>query len=157
MQTVDGVDLWVDDFVLEGAVATRLKVDARRRDPELFAEDMDPGLLGRLLFMDEGYRTTPGSPQARVSGTSSPTAHSIEQNGTGRPQTSVPQVSHRELGDTHTSQVGSPQGGSPVDAFETDDSFSIPFMGCTLTGWTVPRCRQRRGSTSPRAESSSWT
>ena len=51
MQTVDGVNLWVDDFVLKGAVATRLKVDARRRDPELFAEDMDPGLLGRLLFM----------------------------------------------------------------------------------------------------------
>ena len=67
---------------------------------------------------------------------SSPTAHPIEQNGTGRPQMSAPQVSHRELGGTQTSQVGSPQGGSLVDGFEADDSFSIPFMGCTLTGWT---------------------
>ena len=49
---------------------------------------------------------------------------------------SAPQVSHRELGGTHTSQVGSPQGGSPVDAFEAFGSFAIPFMGCILTGWT---------------------
>ncbi|MEI7706113.1 MAG: hypothetical protein WCK73_16125 [Deltaproteobacteria bacterium] len=47
----DGIDFWLDSFTLDGAKATRLKVDARRRDPELFAEDMDPGLLGRLLFM----------------------------------------------------------------------------------------------------------
>jgi hypothetical protein len=58
----DGVDFCLDSVVLEGAVATRLKVDADRRDPELFVEDMDPGLLGRLLFMLVNSGSEPKAP-----------------------------------------------------------------------------------------------
>ena len=58
----DGIDFWLDSVILEGAVATRLRVDASRRDPELFAEDIDPGLLGRLLFMLVNSGSEPKAP-----------------------------------------------------------------------------------------------
>ena len=58
----DGIDFWLDSLALKGAVAVRLKVDANRRDPELFSEDMDQGLLARLLFMLVNFGSEPKSP-----------------------------------------------------------------------------------------------
>ncbi len=58
----DGIDFWLDRLALDGAVATRLKVDASKRDPESFSEEIDPGLLGRLLFMLVNCGDEPKSP-----------------------------------------------------------------------------------------------
>lgn len=62
VRSVDGIVFWADRLSLGGIRATRLKVDASRRDPDRFAEDTDPGLLGRLLWMLVNCGNEPKAP-----------------------------------------------------------------------------------------------